>query len=269
MNKLDDYKNYASETAYFEGAEGMGNEVSMLYLVGALLLKHVVRKKTGAKSFGGLGASLGVHIRHELPTVSIFDVCCGPGNVPNYLSLILPDAKVSGLDSSDIFVAAANERFQALDWQFVCGDARDFQLHKKFDFITGSSAYHHIEDESKIDFLKHLALHLEVDGRILLCDNFLPLYQSDNERVEAVNQYYGLLKTYYRNGGGNSAAIAAISGSHERDLIKANEFKVSYSMFLDHVSAAGLCVEEKIAVWQPPELASMSAGSYVISLKKI
>src|SRR3989338_8616697 len=157
--KIKDSKLYTSVNVYLNGPDGMNNEVTMWAVSAGILLKELAKKKLNT-SYGGLHHHIGPEVRTSLLEFSILDMCSGPGNFPNYLSLITDKMKVVGVDINPLFVKAANERFNRYGWQFKEANACSVDLDKKFNFVTASSAYHHIEDKNKVLFLNNIKRHL-------------------------------------------------------------------------------------------------------------
>ena len=264
--KAKDTRLYTSAASYNNGPEFMRNEVDMWHAGGSLLLQAVVRAQK-AGGFGGLQSEVGRGYREQISPVSILDVCCGPGNFPNHLSLYVPDIHVTGIDLNEGFLDYARKAYGNLGWLFINADASDFDLGKKFDFVTASSAYHHIPDEKKCLFLEKIVSHLAEEGRVIVCENFLPSY-NDGSRTDAVHRYYSALIDFYEHGNATPEAIRLIKEVYALELSGEEEHKVDYQRFLEHVKKAGLEVEADRVIWQPREFQEDNAGSRVLVLKR-
>ncbi len=264
--KTEQSKLYTSVEAYLNGPDGMNNEVTMWGVSAGLLLKELVKRGLNTQ-YGGLHQNIGLEARRALPMVSVLDMCSGPGNFPNYLSLVSDKIKVIGIDINPLFVETGNKRFNHYGWQFIETDACSIDLKKKFDFVTASSAYHHIEDKSKIAFLRNIKRHLLTSGKVIICENFLPRYTFQKDRVKAIKTYYSLLDEYFRIGNATKESLKAIKEVRELELSEIEEHKVDFQRFKQHTKKSGLELELDIPIWQPSSFKQSNAGSHVLLLK--
>lgn len=258
---------YESTERYLKGPDGMRNEVDMWYSGACLLFQEIIRKKQG-KGFGGLHEQKGIDIRRTLEPVSVLDVCCGPGNFANYVGLFYPEVDLTGIDINDEFLRSARERFGEYGWTFLRTDAVNFNLGRTFDFILASSAYHHIEDREKIKFLQSIRNHLSEDGKVIVCDNFLPYHEDDDSRREAIHQYYNALIRYYSDGNATLEAIEIIKEVYQLELEGEEEHKVHFQRFKEDIEKSGLEIEVDRVIWQPEQFRADNAGSHVLILKR-
>lgn len=257
---------YSSPEAYFNGPDGMNNEVTMWAVAGGIFMKESVRMQNG-KGFGGLHASKGLERRLSLPQISVLDACCGPGNFANYISLIYPSIKVTGVDINPKFIESAQERFKEEGWEFFCRDMCTLNFSERYDFALASSAYHHIPDLYKQQFMNVLKKHLKPSGKVLVCENILPTYTNDTERTLAIEEYYSELRNYYTKGNATLQAQEAIEEVYHLEMAGEEEHKVDFSRFSGHVLGAGFEIELDIPVWQPKKFISDNAGSHVFLLR--
>ena len=264
--KAEDSKLYTSVDSYLNGPDGMNNEVTMWAVAAGILMKESIRKQDG-RGFGGLHTSKGLERRLALPQISVLDACCGPGNFANYLSFIYPSMSVTGIDINPTFIGAAQQRFQKEGWEFFCRDICTLSFADRYDFVLASSAYHHIPDLSKQRFMYVLKKHLKLAGKVLVCENLLPVYTNDLERTSAIEVYYSELKSYYAQGNATSEAREAIEEVYRLEVAGEEEHKVDFPLFAAHVNGAGLEIELDIPIWQPSKLKESNAGSHVLLLK--
>lgn len=256
---------YHSAKTYLSGPDGMNNEVTMWFIAGGLLLQEI-SSRINRTAFGGLHQKIGLERNKKIKTIRILDVACGPGNFANHLAFMIPQLKVVGIDTNTIFLKWASKKFTNLGWKFLEGNASKIELGRKFNFITASSAYHHIPDFEKIYFLKNLKNHLRNDGIILICDNFLPDYSTSFEKKKSIKEYYSLLMKYYKSGNATKNAIKVIKQARKLELAGKDEYKTSYKIFEAHVKAAGLKIIKDILVWGTSQ---DGMGSHVIILKAL
>ncbi|MEK6825276.1 MAG: class I SAM-dependent methyltransferase [Nanoarchaeota archaeon] len=264
--KAKDSLLYTSADAYLHGPDGMNNEVTMWAVAAGILMKESVRMQD-MKGFGGLHASKGLERRLALPHLSLLDACCGPGNFANYISLVYPSLSVTGVDINPIFIEVAQKRFQKDGWGFFCHDMCTLSFSERYDFVLASSAYHHIPDLYKQRFMCVLKNHLRPSGKVLVCENLLPNYTNDIERVFAIETYYSNLRDYYAQGNATPEACEAINEVYLLEVACEEEHKVDFALFNTHVRGAGLEIELDIPVWQPLEFKESNAGSHVFLLR--
>jgi ubiquinone/menaquinone biosynthesis C-methylase UbiE len=258
---------YRSAQDYLKGPEGMQNEVQMWFVAGGLLLQYA-SQRIGISRFGELTNRIGSIERKKLKTLSVLDLCSGPGDFINHLLFAYPKLSGECVDMNDAFVESGNKKFNQYGFEFIKYNATKLNLRREFDVVLASSAYHHIPDGEKKKFLQVIKNHLKNDGIVLMCDNFLPVYRTSIERKIAVAKYYKTLLKYYMNGNATTGGIKAITETYALELAEHIEHKVPYSFFLRQIQKAGLKVISDIAVWQPKSLKEDNAGSHVIALRR-
>jgi ubiquinone/menaquinone biosynthesis C-methylase UbiE len=257
-------KLYESAKNYFAGPEGMKNEVTMWFVAAGLLMQEL-SKKIGNRPYGGLKGKRGYEENKKLKEINILDLCSGPGNFVNHLSFVFPNINITCVDLNVNFINVGRKVFKK--WRFVEGDATKIILNKKFDFIVASSAYHHVEDKDKSNFLKTIYNHLTDGGTAIICENFLPDYKTNSERKKSINKYYDELEKWFSVGNATNEAIKIIKDVRKQELNNEEEHKVSRKIFNEHVGKSGLKITTDIAVWQTHSLMPDS-GSYVVELVK-
>jgi ubiquinone/menaquinone biosynthesis C-methylase UbiE len=259
---------YSSSEAYLKASGVMKNELIMWSVAAGIFVHETVRKERKSV-FGENPNEIGLEIRKKLQAVSVLDLCCGPATFVNYLALVYPHITVTGIDVNEAFLEYASRRFGECGWEFIKADAKDFDLKRTFDFVTAASAYHHVEDEFKVDFLLNARKHLAVGGKVIVCEQFLPHYSNESTRITAINEYYTLLRKHCSKGGITKEIIQAIDETHQLELSGHEEHKVHHAAFELHAQAAGFEIELDIPVWQPKELIQDNAGSFVILLEPL
>ncbi len=264
--KKEDTKLYTSPEVYFDGPDGMKNEVTMWYVAAGLLMREVSIKK-GNLPYGGLGKKIGYDCTlNSSNSLELLDLCSGPGNFVNHLNFVFPWLKVTCVDLNKVFLNVGKSLFKK--YKFIEADVTKLNLKKKFDCVTASSAYHHIEDKFKLDFLKIITNHLKDDGFVIICENFLPEYTDKKTRDKSIQIYYKELGKYYQEGNATDKSLMAIDEVYALEKSGVEEHKVTHSIFLKHIRESGLFVDSDIIVWQPKTLRASNAGSHVFIIKK-
>jgi ubiquinone/menaquinone biosynthesis C-methylase UbiE len=262
LMRAEDTKLYASASEYFKGPDGMKNEVSMWFTAAGLLMQEL-SIKNGYAPFGGLGQTRGL----KPEPISILDVCSGPGNFVNHLHFVFPNFTATCVDLNKNFIEAGKKLFPA--WEWIAGDVVAISLDKQYDVITASSAFHHIPDENKPAFWANLMRHLQPNGFVLVCENFLPDYSNPEERLRAVETYYAELKAYYCKGNATAESQNALEEVYQLEKKGVEEHKVSFRMFAQQIASMGFYIFQDIIVWQPGIFKNDNAGSHVFVLKTI
>jgi ubiquinone/menaquinone biosynthesis C-methylase UbiE len=260
-----DTKLYTSADTYFKGPDGMKNEVTMWYVSAGLLMEELAKRK-GFVPFGGLGKVPGYDsVPNINDSIDLLDLCSGPGNFVNHLSFVFPWLKVVCVDLNETFLKTGKGVFKK--WKFMKSDVIELDLKSKFGCVTASSAYHHIKDSQKLDFLRIIKKHLKDDGFALICENFIPDYSTNKERTESIVVYYNELLKYYEQGNATGDSIKAIDEVRQLELSGVEEHKVSRKIFEEQLGTAGLVIDVDIVVWQPDKLKQSNAGSHVFVIK--
>lgn len=243
-------------------------EDKAFFVAKALLEQHACQKLLG--NVGGLAEKNGQKIHKVLEQqkpLEVLDLCAGPGNFANHLSLSPVAIRVTGIDLRPHFVEAANQRFKEQGWHFVQGDTVTHDFERKFDVVAASSAYHHIEHDRKAAFLRNAERHLKGDGILLMCENFLPHYQDKKGREEAIHAYYAELKDYYAQPqNATKQGRLSIEEVERLELAGVEEHKVCWSTFEEHLASTNLSLRIDIPVWQPTAFKASNAGSHVLVL---
>lgn len=94
----------------------------------------------------------------------IVDVGCGPGNSTAVLAARFPDAKISGMDSSQDMLSKAREALPGVE--FVEGDLRSYEPEPGADLIFANAVFHWLRTEDRIPTITRL-LATQKPGGIL------------------------------------------------------------------------------------------------------
>lgn len=124
----------------------------------------------------------------------ILDLGCGPGRLTQKIAeelAIMPDAKVIGLDVSNGFIQFANKHRSHQQAVYLETDflKEDFKA-QKFNMILMQGLVHHIPKDEREKWLLKCRGLLTENGKILIGDEFVPKYSSQEERVTNVVGLY-------------------------------------------------------------------------------
>ena len=226
--------------------------------------------------------------------VVLIDFCCGTMAIEQRLDSALPIKKMLGVDACEEYLVKTREVFKD-DGRvvLVVGDAINTKLPAKADIIIASSAYHHIGDldfneerdhkpydrekeyERKMKFLGNVADHLQEDGQVIFCENFIGPYKNEEEYSRRVRQFYKKRIWELIEGMGiEDERVELLREVMEFGVDRTYEWKVSLDMFKEHLEQAGLRIEKIERVWPPNNLnvwffKDEEIGDYVIVAKKV
>jgi trans-aconitate methyltransferase len=112
----------------------------------------------------------------------ILDLGCGDGVLSEQLSLLVPEGKVIGIDSSKGMIKTAN-KCERDNLSFICMDVNDMNFINDFDIIFSNAALHWVKNHEKL--LKKSLIALKPKGMIRWnfagdgnCSNFFEIVKS-------------------------------------------------------------------------------------------
>lgn len=75
---------------------------------------------------------------------------------------------------------------------YVQAVAEKFKWNSTFDVAVATESYHHIPDKEKTKFFKNLYKLLDVNGIVVIGDNFIPRYnvRSKKDRMRALHDFW-------------------------------------------------------------------------------
>ena len=98
---------------------------------------------------------------------SLLDLGCSRGELLHHIKNDLPNySKLVGLDYSEDLIASANKQSSLTDVDFKVGDAENFELNEKFDFIVCAGTVGYFDSLDGI--FNMLNQHLELGGIALV-----------------------------------------------------------------------------------------------------
>lgn len=200
----------------------------------------------------------------------VLDLCCGTGlsleGIVDHPNISM----VAGVDISIPYLEFAKQRFSSCGRQpvLICGDAVSTPLPRPhWDIIVLASAYHHIEDKRKVQFLSRVHDLLGSSGYAVMAENVLPEYEINNEAAYAnsVRQFYSqVLNTAKQKNSELSAYVEnLIYRVAQYGCDGEYEYKVSLPLLYRDLIASGLRIVAQERVWPDDNDSLGSGGNYV------
>ena len=78
----------------------------------------------------------------------IIDLGCGPGNSTAVLQMQWPEAKLTGLDSSENMIELAKKEYPGIKW--IKEDIADWSPHRKYDIIFSNAALQWLSNHDQL-----------------------------------------------------------------------------------------------------------------------
>lgn len=210
--------------------------------------------------------------RHACRAARILDLCSATGLCALRVAETILTHSVTLVDNDAEALKQAEMHFdgrQAL--RFCAGDAVEFDVNEEFDLILMNSAYHHIEDERKSDFLLNAVRLLAPDGLILLGDHFLAPYDSREQFRARVIELYSEMVLDLERRGEPLSAIEVIRQAAFHCWSGRIEYKVDFRKLQRDLSSlvdfpVGTLAQH--LVWSPPAPASLTdpLGSIALAI---
>jgi cyclopropane fatty-acyl-phospholipid synthase-like methyltransferase len=105
--------------------------------------------------------------KYSMDDFSLLDLGCSKGELLYHIKNDLPNySKLSGLDYSEGLIGCAKKQSFLKDVDFNVGDAQDFELNQKFDFVICSGVVGYFD--SLDDLFKMIKKHLHRGGVALV-----------------------------------------------------------------------------------------------------
>lgn len=196
----------------------------------------------------------------------VLDLCSATGLSALQVAKTIPVASVTLVDIDKKALDKGCQYFASFCPCFVhCNDAVTFHSVERYDIILMNSAYHHIQDKKKLLFLKNASALLNTDGVIFIGDHFLPDYFNLFQFKKSVVLFYTKLINELIDRGESEIPINVIRRSGLYNYQSDYEYKVSFSVFSEHVTSSGLLLNEINKIW-PEKSYSGNFGTFTISV---
>lgn len=197
----------------------------------------------------------------------VVDLCAATGLCTMRVSRDVPVESATLVDTDRRALECAGQRLLNMPIELRVDDAAEFRSRSRYDLVLANSAYHHISDDRKIDFLKTASTLVEDNGAILIGEHFLPPYSSVQEFRRSVELFYSQLVQELEGCGESAAAIDVIRRSAFYTWIGEYEFKVSWAVFLEHCASADLRVERICKIWEPNGIGNSGVGTFALWMR--
>lgn len=206
---------------------------------------------------------------------SIIDLCSGTGLSHEKLVDDPSVERIYGVDISKPYVAFAKERFKTtrVTPTYILGDVVTAPIPAfAWDIVMMCSAYHHIEDERKVQFLKRVRSLMGSQGFGVMAENILPEYDIERREsyAESVRVFYSSVLETAKNDNPDLPDVVSrlIRRVAQYGYDGDYEYKVSHPIFRRHLKEAGLKVVSEDRVWPPAGDNSLgSGGNYVVVIQ--
>lgn len=221
--------------------------------------------------------------------VVLLDFCCGTMAIEQRIGKVPQMSRIIGIDICNEYLEKTRKTFENdTRVQLILGDAVSAKLPAKGHVVIASSAYHHIGDlepgqnrrntpydrkreyQRKVQFLRNLRDHLEDDGEIIFCENFIGHYQDEKEYSERVRRFYETRIRELFEDGIADERLELLREVMEFGIDRVYEWKVSMDIFRKHLEEAGLEIVDTKRVW-PVKCGYFNdeqIGDFVIHAKK-
>ncbi|VVB66346.1 Ubiquinone/menaquinone biosynthesis C-methyltransferase UbiE [Candidatus Gugararchaeum adminiculabundum] len=226
------------------------------------------------RNFDQVLSSIAKHTAKKNEGIKILDLCCGTGIFPRYW---LADYRVPvtyvGVDINLSFLEFAARNMQSRhDFKFICEDAAKVRADKKFgkfDVVIATSAYHHIKDEEKVNFLKNLKGHLRRGGIGVIYEKFVASFHDPAEAAKSGSDFYSQrIADIMKEQKISETQLFALHNELYLTSVRKDEYKVPYARFALDMEKAGLKIVNEIKLWPNDErFNDPKIGDFVIEFR--
>jgi len=202
---------------------------------------------------------------------TILDLCCGTGNLAKYWFSRLENVSYIGVDINRTFLKFAKKMVSGRkNFQFVLADVTKISFPKKFDFVVGTSAYHHIKDERKQLFLRNAFKQVKEDGFLVIYEKLLPKFKNSAEAEHAGTIFYKeRIADIRKEQRMNRMQEFALYNELYLTAVRKEEFKVPYKRLIRDLKATGFRLAKKTKLWpENGKFKDKKVGDWVIICRK-
>lgn len=257
---------YKDNPAMYEQVEDIPGEQAMFRKAAGVIVAHANEVYTA-----------------ENRGAEVLDLCCGTAPILEFLPGAdkCPMNAVTCVDMSREYLNFARQKYfyraagMGSDWfgtllNFVLSDAVDYTHPRSADIILASSAYHHIENDRKIPFLRKLYAQLNASGVVVFCENLIADYETPLQREVAVMDFYVERLKEMMALEINDVRLDLVRRVLQYELDEEYEWKHSRRMFLENLANVGFKIKAEHKVW--PErnyFGDPNIGDFVVVAEKV
>ena len=170
---------------------------------------------------------------------------------------------ITALEKEARFFRVLKKNLVGQEINIIQGDSITYKNLGKFDFIASSVFHHHIPDPWKITCLNNAFLNLKPGGYYIIGDEFIPKYNSDQERKDKLKIWYdhvlsGIKK--HRKWGLFKLECRYLDAEYNRR----GEYKISPELFEKSVQQTKFKIFKKKKIGPKEDI----GGLYVYVLRK-
>ncbi|MGH8905688.1 MAG: class I SAM-dependent methyltransferase [Egibacteraceae bacterium] len=211
----------------------------------------------------------------DLEKAFVLDLCCGTGlsldSIVDHPNIGL----IVGVDICKPYLDFAAKRFSGSRTEpiYLQEDAVEVCLPEyEWDVVMLCSAYHHIENERKLQFLEKVRRLIGASGHAVLAENVLPQYEEHDEASyeNAIRFFYAevLKEAKSKNPELPSYVEGLIERVAQYGYDGDYEYKTCYRVLANNLENAGLRIVLQERVWpRSGALSRTSGGNYVLLLR--
>ncbi len=143
--------------------------------------------------------------KQKIEPLHIIDAGCGPGRLSHNIGKLGPEYFTYGLDISESFIQFAKDSKPfGNQGYFTCEDFANPPVNSFIppaEIILMQGVMHHVHGEDRAKFLKRSFDLLKPDGILIIGDEFIKEYESNDERILNVAKFYLHIIDEARKGG--------------------------------------------------------------------
>jgi ubiquinone/menaquinone biosynthesis C-methylase UbiE len=222
-----------------------------------------------ARNFDAVLAQITKISQHHEP-IRVLDLCCGTGIFPRKWLSRVPELSYTGVDINAAFLDYARAHDPLTFHQYIHDDAAQIHLDQKFDIVLATSAYHHIEDDKKTEFLLNASYHLNKDGRIIIYEKFVaPWIDRASCARSATTFYLERITEMLAHENLSNEQLFGLYNEMYLTAVREDEYKVPLTRFRIDAQKAGLSLEAEKKLWPPDgRFGNPEVGDFVVTLRK-
>ena len=233
----------------FEGAKEYQNEPELLELA-----QDTFNEKALYDRIVSLARKLTEKV--NIQGVRILDLCSATGLCALQVAEAIDVSKIVLVDTNEAMLGKAKRNFEqirekkGIDVSFRKADAVTFGGDGPFDIILMNSAYHHIDNDRKVQFLSNAVRLLSNRGFIIVGEHFISSFESNDEFRKRVVKFYENLINELQSRKETKKAISVIRRSGLYCWQGEYEYKTSFRQFNEDITKAKLGIIQTEVVWQ-------------------